>query len=134
MFFIGFQDVFGRNPLSPLLSQVFVDARYDMRVTSSLFSDNHIGVTGTFRSTTSFWLHGGDLLRFDMEDVTIRGATAASTCEASVECGSLNNFGDVLGETCGSTVPHYRRVGFMLPIIYSSSKVSGTIAFSLFNI
>eukprot|EP00931_Biecheleriopsis_adriatica_P123454 TRINITY_DN9849_c0_g1_i1.p1 TRINITY_DN9849_c0_g1~~TRINITY_DN9849_c0_g1_i1.p1 ORF type:complete len:5765 (-),score=1054.79 TRINITY_DN9849_c0_g1_i1:19-14961(-) len=95
----------------------FLDQPAHMEMSNIFVADNHIGITGTFHRLMGDMLHS-----FILHTSRVYGTTAASTCDASVECLAVGP-GETYAETCQSTAgPEFRRIGVMLPVITNRGK------------
>jgi hypothetical protein len=94
-----------------------VDQVSDVRITNSLVSDNHIGVSLNFDKS------GGDESYSRIQDSVIYGTTLATQgCGDSTACRAVGE-DDVKGDGCNSVLGlNYRRAGVLMPQYLNHGK------------
>jgi hypothetical protein len=99
---------------------IFVDMPVSLTLQYLHLADNHIGVTGHFHRGM------GDMdLEFELLNSSVLGTTAASTCDYSIGCHTMDGSPKEAmdGSMCKSVVgTDFRRVGVMMPIITNRGK------------
>lgn len=100
-----------------------VDGLNNLRVSNSIVSDSHIGISLNFIASS------GGLLFSELASVTVIGTSSASSCSASVRCRAMTSK-DVTGttsKTCDSVYgDSVRRIGIMIPQYTNFGKVCET--------